>query len=126
MRIRIQSRGSFNNSKAWLSDVINRTDSSFLRTVASDGEKSLSNNTPRDTGETASGWTSDIETTRRGNRITWYNVAHPHTSVNIAKIIELGHGTGTGGYVPPNPYIKKSMDSVWDRASSLIEKELLK
>jgi|SRR5699024_3210782 len=126
MKINIQTEGEFSKIKGWLSGVVNRSPVPALREVASAGEKSLADNTPRDTGETASGWVSDITTYRNNNVVEWMNVAHPEALVNIAKIIETGHGTGTGGYVPPNPYILNSMDSVWDTAGTKVSKELLK
>jgi hypothetical protein len=57
--------------------------------------------------------------------IGWTNDAHPEASVNIAKLIELGHGTGTGGYVAPKPYIKKAMEPIW-KSTDGVAKELIK
>lgn len=125
MRITFQSKGDFSRAKSWLSGVINKSPVETLRQVAREGEESLARATPVDTGATASGWTSEITSTRRGADLSWMNVAHPHTSVNIAKIIDTGHGTGTGGYVPPRPYIKNAMSGVWVGADKAIE-EMMK
>lgn len=124
MRITFESKGDFNKTRAWLSKVVNHAPVDTLRQIAREGEQTLSANTPRDTGETASGWMSEITSKGSNSEIAWMNKAHPEARVNIAKIIDQGHGTGTGGYVPPRPYIQRSMESVWKTASDRLAKEL--
>lgn len=126
MKITIESKGEFSNVKGWLSEVVNRSPVSELRVVAEYGEQSLASGTPKDTGETAAGWVSEITTYRGNSVIEWMNIAHPEAKVNVAKIIEQGHGTGTGGYVPPNPYIERSMAPVWNNSVDKMAKELLR
>lgn len=125
MNITFQGKGDFNKAEAWLNDIVNRQPTQALKKIASEGEKNLSNNTPKDTGQTAAGWKSQITTKGHVTEVAWTNRAHPNLSVNIAKLIDQGHGTGTGGYVAPKPYIKRSMDSVWKSASEDIAKELI-
>lgn len=126
MRLTIESKGDFSNTKAWMARVVNRSPVAELRKIAKDGEQALASNTPSDTGATAAGWTSEVTSVGGQSEVSWMNVAHPEQGVNIAKIIELGHGTGTGGYVPPRPYIKQSMDSVWNATADRIVEELMK
>lgn len=125
MKISFESKGGFDNALSWLRNVANRNPSMVLDKIASEGERSLASNTPKETGETAAGWTSKVTTNGNVSEIAWMNNAHPEAEVNIAKLIDLGHGTGTGGYVPPKPYIKKSMEPVWKDVDSKI-KELIK
>lgn len=126
MKLTIESKGEFNNVRAWLAGVVNRSPVPALREIASEGEKSLADNTPKSTGETASGWVSSITTYRGRSEVSWMNIAHPNAGINVARIIDRGHGTGTGGYVPPNPYIVKSMDQVWSNSGDKLSKELFK
>lgn len=126
MKLTIESKGEFNKVNAWLAGVVNRSPVPALRKIAAEGERSLASNTPRNTGETASGWVSQITTYRTNNVIEWMNVAHPEALVNIARIIERGHGTGTGGYVPPNPFIERSMNAVYNNSGDSLAKELFK
>lgn len=126
MKIHFETKGSFDNLEKWLKKVSTNSPNNALKEIANQGVKSLAANTPRDTGATAAGWTADIVTARGVSEIHWTNNAHPGTSVNIATIIDKGHGTRTGGYVPPRPYIKKSMESVWSTAGDKIVKELTK
>lgn len=126
MKIDFQSRGDFKKLDSWLRSVASRDPTPALKRIAEDGVTSLKNSTPKDTGETANGWESRIERTPQGADISWVNVAHPDLSVNVAMIIDQGHGTRNGGYVQPRPFIKESMDNIWKTASDKIEKELIR
>lgn len=125
MKLTITSKGEFNAVRGWIAGVINRSPNEAMRQVGVAGDSALASNTPKDTGETAAGWTHDITVYRGKTDLSWMNLSHPHLSINLAKAIELGHGTGTGGYVPPNPYIENSMHGVFNMTDGLV-KELLK
>lgn len=112
-------------TEEWLERVGNTDMSSPLNQFASQGTKSLASATPRDSGETANSWKGTVVKSGKSSEVVWTNNAHPHTSANIAKMIELGHGTGTGGYVAPRPYIKQAMSPIWDRVDHLV-KEMTK
>ena len=124
MKVTFESKGRFENARNWLKSVTSNKSDNTLHNIAKEGERALTNATPRDTGETAYGWTYSI--TKQGNisEIAWMNTAHPNASVNVAKIIELGHGTGTGGYVAPRPYIVRAMDPVFRTAGDKLAKGL--
>jgi hypothetical protein len=125
MNISFESKGDFNNIRSWLNKVSHRNPSTSLHQIASEGTRRLQANTPRDTGVTSSGWKADIKTSGDVTEVSWTNVAHPEADVNIAKLIELGHGTGTGGYVQPKPYIKQAMTPVWKDIDKVV-KEMIK
>lgn len=125
MKVTFDSKGDFGDVKKWLKKVVTNSPDSTLKKIGEDGKQALSKATPRDTGETASGW--DYVITKKDNvyEIDWRNTAHPGTRVNVARLIETGHGTRNGGYVPPRPYIKEAMQkSVWKNAGDKIEKEM--
>lgn len=126
MNITFESKGDFNEVRKWLDTAINSKPTMALSEIASEGKANLASNTPRDTGETAAGWQAEITTKGSVSEIAWTNNAHPETNVNVAVIIDQGHGTGTGGYVQPRPYIKKSMDSIFATAGDKVVKELVK
>lgn len=125
MRISFDVKGDFNNVEAWLKKVSTRGTDDAVRTIADQGTRSLSANTPKRTGETAAGWSSKITKSGNVTEVAWINTAHPEAGVNLAKLIDLGHGTGTGGYVPPQPYVKKSMSPIWKSTDRII-RELIK
>lgn len=126
MQVTFESKGDFNELEKWLRKVSNNPPSIALAQIAKEGTASLAANTPRDTGETAGGWQAEIRTKPGESEIAWVNTAHPGTNVNLAVIIDQGHGTGTGGYVPPKPYIKRSMDGIFSRAGDKIAEEMIK
>lgn len=125
MRVSFESKGNFSGVTSWLQNIGRRNPSATLEKIASEGTASLMENTPKRTGATASGWVAEITTEKNVSEIAWINTAHPETEVSVAKLIELGHATRTHGYVPPEPYIKKSMDSVFNTVGDRISKELI-
>ena len=126
MRLSFSSKGGFENAVKWMDKVSNDSPTSLANSIAREGVNKLRANTPKDTGDTANGWVSDVKMRTNGLEIVWRNTAHPDQQVNIAKLIELGHGTKNGGYVSPRPYIKQSMDSVLESAGDKIAEEMFK
>lgn len=78
----------------------------------------LRNNTPVNTGELRDGWNYEI-THEAGNMVSEiYNDAHTDETrgrtAPVAVLLEHGHGTGTGGYVPGTHFISNTLDWVHD------------
>lgn len=125
MRVSFESKGNFNNAERWLNDIAKTNMQSPLNQIASQGTQSLASKTPTDTGATAAGWKGTVTSRGDISEIVWTNNAHPQAGVSVAKIIDLGHGTGTGSYVAPRPYIKDAMAPVWSKLDNVI-RELIK
>lgn len=81
------------------------------------GVSALRSATPYDTGRTASSWGYEIEKDADGYTIYWTN-DHYNKGVNIAIILQYGHGTGTGGYVQGIDYINPSMRPVFEQIAN--------
>lgn len=127
MRVSFETSGGFENALSWLRKTKDRIPTSALNNVGRSGVAALKSATPTgETGGTAAGWDYQVDRNSSGAEVSFTNNAHPGESVNVAKIIELGHGTGTGGYVPPNPYIKQAMAPVFSKAGDQIAKEMFK
>lgn len=126
MKISFDNKGGFDNVTKWLNRTSNARPSRSIESIQRDGIDALKMNTPTDTGETSQGWKSDAKITTKGVEISWTNDAHPESEVNVAKLIELGHGTRTGGYVEPQPFIKQAMDPVFKDAGDKVVKEMIK
>ncbi len=124
MKISIESKGDFNAITDWLKE--DRNPSVIANTIGSEGSRSLAAKTPKDTGETASSWKHKVTNKGDVTEVAWYNTAHPGAGVNVAKLIDIGHGTGTGGYIPPRPYIEEAMKPIWSNVDNKIVKELIK
>lgn len=119
----ISIEGSWDKTERWLKKMTSKGFDRTLYKVGSHGEKALGKATPvGETGQTSRGWRYEVSK----DELSFNNVAHPQERVNIAKIKDLGHGTGTGGYVPGKHYIKPAMQPVWSLASKLIDEELKK
>ena len=125
MKVTFESIGNFDTTIDWLNKAADASPAVALERIGNQGVMALRANTPvGSTGKTAMGWSYKVEIGRGQSEVTFMNNAHPHTNVNVAKLIDSGHGTGTGGYVPPRPYIKAAMNGVFKNASDLIVKEL--
>jgi hypothetical protein len=79
-----------------------------------EGVAALANATPVDSGLTASSWTYEIEQGSGSVSITWLNT-NTVSGVNVAIILQYGHGTGTGGYVQGQDYINPVIKPLFDR-----------
>lgn len=127
MEIVIESKGDFSQITKWLKKAGDKTPEQAFNKIGRDGVESLARTTPVGrTGLTSQGWSYKINRDARGMEVAFYNNAHPQEAVNIAKIIRLGHGTGTGGYVPPYDYITPAMTRIHAYAGDLIVKEVMR
>lgn len=95
----------------------------ILEKYAQEGVRLLSDNTPFDTGNTASSWGYEIERNGDSSIIHWTN-SHVNKNVNIAVILQYGHGTGTGGYVQGRDYINPATQQAFDQMVSEMWREV--
>lgn len=89
------------------------------------GVDALASATPIDSGETASSWTFEVEQTGSTYTINWLNT-NVNGGVNIAIILQTGHGTGTGGYVQGRDYINPAIRPVFDKIANEVWREVTK
>ena len=112
--IKIKHRGSFRHAEKFLQNGSKRAYISVLKRYGEEGVAALRESTPKDTGKTADAWSYSIEQSASGATIYWTN-RHVNRGVNIAVILQYGHGTGTGGYVEGIDYINPALKPVFDR-----------
>lgn len=89
------------------------------------GVAALSAATPVRSGETANSWDYKIEQSGQRYSISWTN-SNINNGVNIALIIQLGHGTGTGGYVQGVDYINPALRPIFDQMAEEAWQEVTK
>ncbi len=121
--IRIECPGDYHNIEKWLKKNKNQE---YLKQLAKYGEKgvaALAAATPKDTGLTAASWSYEIEFKNNGLAIYWTN-SHVEKYVNIAIILQFGHGTGTGGYVQGRDYINPAMRPIFDEIADSAWREV--
>lgn len=97
----------------------------ILRRYGDEGVKALSEATPKESGETASSWDYRIVKSGHSSSIVWTN-SNTNDGVNIAIILQYGHGTGTGGYVSGVDYINPALKPVFEKIAEDAWKELTK
>ena len=81
----------------------------------------LQAHTPVDSGITANSWSYEIKDDGTNLQIIWTN-DNVNDGVNIAIILQYGHGTGTGGYVVGRDYINPAMQPTFDKISDRVWK----
>ena len=97
---------------------------SDLEPAIRNGVEKLRANTPKRSGVTANSWGSEISKSYSGLDVAITNSSVTSDGIPIPILIKNGHGTGTGGYVPPNDYITPVVDLMVKDVSSLIVRKL--
>ena len=124
MGLRIKHKGNFNNVDRFLKKM---DDPSFFSQILNKfgkiGVDALAIATPIDSGLTAVSWTYEILQENGRTQINWYNT-NENQGVNIAVILQYGHGTGTGGYVQGRDYINPAMRPIFDHMAEEIWREV--
>ena len=123
MNIWLSNKGSFKNSERWLKKSLGRNYMEILHEYGRRGVENLSAFTPVDTGLTASSWFYRIEESDGQISINWFN-SNVNKGVNIAVILQYGHGTGRGGYVVGIDYINPALRPVFDEMADKAWKEV--
>ena len=88
------------------------------------GVEALRNATPKDSGETASAWDYEISESNDRLAVYWIN-RNIHNGVNIAVILQYGHGTRTGGWVEGIDYINPAIRPIFEKMAAEAWKELI-
>lgn len=88
------------------------------------GVEALRKETPKDSGLTADSWYYEIIEQDNGNVTIEWNNSNVNKYVNIAVIIQTGHGTGTGGYVKGIDYINPAMRPVFQEIADNLWREV--
>ena len=123
--IRVESSGSFDNTVKFLKFLQSGRMFNVLDRYGRMGVDELRANTPKESGETANSWGYRVINQNGIHGIEWYNT-HVNDGVNVAVLIQYGHGTGTGGYVEGIDYINPALrpvfqamaDDIWRQVSN--------
>ena len=115
MDVSFTTSGSFNKTHAFLASMQNIQGdiSRFCESAGQRGVAALAAATPVDSGLTAASWGYEVESTGDTTTISWTN-SNNMSGVNIAIILQYGHGTGTGGWVAGRDYIMPAIKPIFD------------
>lgn len=123
--ITLKQKGNFKNLEKFFSLPLKPAVFRILQKYGQIGVDALSKNTPKDTGETASAWFYSIESNSNGYSLSWNNTS-TNGSVNIALLLQYGHGTRSGSFVSGIDYINPAIKPVFEKISSDIWEEVTK
>lgn len=105
--------GSFDHTETFLRRMKAQEMFRNLDRFGREGVAALANATPVDTGLTAASWTYEVSGGSSPG-ITFFNT-HSVSGLNVAILIQYGHGTGTGGYVAGRDFINPVIRPLFDR-----------
>lgn len=122
-KISLTVKGDYAKTKRFLQRVKGHSFTDVLDYYGKLGVLLLSDATPVDSGKTASSWYYGIDKNDKEIVLYWGNT-NESNHVNIAIILQYGHGTGTGGYVQGRDYINPAMQTVFDELADKVWKEV--
>ena len=116
--------GNFQKTNGFLHGLIQRHYAHKLDKYGERGVNALASATPKDSGETAKCWSYEIEEVPGRTAIYWRN-SHVEGGVNIAVILEYGHGTRNGGFVEGKHFIEPAIRPIFEEMANEVWKEVV-
>lgn len=123
--IEFTQKGDFNNLEKLLNKILGKKYLNILAKYGQMGVAALSAATPVDSGQTATSWNYEIIQNGDETKLVFTN-SNINKGVNIAVILQYGHGTGTGGYVQGRDYINPAVQPVFDKLTEELWREVAK
>jgi len=114
---KIRQKGDYSKATKYLISIKDRVSKANLNKYGQKGVEALSSATPVDTGKTAASWSYEISKGSHGAKIEFKN-SNINKNVNIAIILQYGHGTRNGGYVQGRDYINPAIQSVFEEMAN--------
>ena len=124
MKITTTKRGSIKNTMGFLKRLMSRSYLQNLERYGELGVKALEEATPKKTGATAAAWKYHIEVDKTRTRLVWTN-SNTVDGVNVAILLQYGHGTRNGGYVQGTDFINPAMKPVFQGFADELWKEVM-
>ena len=123
--ISFRQKGDFSKLSRYFERVKEAAKIDVLDKYGQEGVVALSSATPVDSGKTANSWYYEIKRQNGLVSIEFKN-ANINKGVNIAIILQYGHGTGTGGWVQGRDYINPAIQPIFDKIADDAWKEVTK
>lgn len=122
--ISVRNTGNFQKTDRFLSGLIGVHYMRKLKKYGEKGVAALREATPKDSGKTAEAWSYEITQEPGRTAIYWKN-SHVENGVNIAVILQYGHGTRTGGFVEGIDYITPAIRPIFEEMADEVWKEVV-
>ena len=121
--IYFEQKGNFSKTDKFLKEMQEARYLDGLDKYGIEGVRALASMTPVDTGRTASSWSYEI--VKEGDHTSiFFNNSNIRNGVNIAVILQFGHGTRNGGYVYGRDYINPAIRPVFDHIAEAAWREV--
>lgn len=125
--IKVVVKGDFDKLPAFLEKIRDQKHMEILEKYAKMGLDALRDATPVKTGLTASSWRYEIQNEpSKGRASIEFHNDNVNNYVNIAIILDTGHGTGTGGWVEGKHYIDPALQPVIDQLAKEAWEEVIR
>lgn len=110
-------KGDFSKTEKFFNSLLKLDYLNVLERYGQAGVAALASATPKDSGLTAASW--DYEITHNGKKTTIaFTNSNISNGVNIAIILQYGHGTRNGGYVAGRDYINPAIQPIFDKIAN--------
>lgn len=110
--VSVKCKGEYRNTKKKLTELSNLNIPLILKKYGQMGVEALQASTPVDTGNTASSWYYEVNHDGQYYILSWNNSHVENGYANIAVLLDVGHGTATGGYVSGRNYIHPALQPI--------------
>jgi hypothetical protein len=117
MSFQVDTSGSFNNLERFLKQAQSGAIFDALSKYGAEGVTALAAATPKDSGEAADAWYYEIVKEKNSYSIIWDN-SKMVGSTPLVVLLQLGHGTGTGGYVQGRDFINPALRPIFERMAN--------
>ncbi len=115
--ITFRHKGDFSKTEKFFNSLLKLDYLNVLERYGQAGVAALASATPKDSGLTADSW--DYEITHDGKETTIaFTNSNISNGVNIAIILQYGHGTKGGGYVAGRDYINPAIQPIFDKMAN--------
>lgn len=119
----VKHSGNFDKTEKFLKKMSKGDIFKSLDRYGQKGVSALAAATPRDSGKTAVSWSYEVQMGSDSYSIIWSN-NNTNKGVNIAVILQYGHGTRNGGFVQGRDYINPAMRPIFDQIAEEAWKEV--
>lgn len=123
--ISVKHKGDFSKTLRYLGKINNAIKNFDFDKFGRAGVDALSSATPVDTGLTANSWSYNVKR-GSGKIVIEFLNKNIQNGVPIAIILQLGHGTGTGGWVEGRDYINPAIQPIFDEITENAWREVTK
>lgn len=115
----------FKKTKRRLEDLRRVKFHGVLHRFGKNGVTALSNATPKDTGEASQSWSYEVTEKNDVYRVAWSN-SKMAGQVPLVILIQYGHGTRGGTFVPGIDFINPALRPVFEEIKDALMAEVMR